>query len=98
MAVSTACYRTACAPARALLQSTLGRTPTRLWRQCWSASALEEGSSTALLQSTQTALFHASTTRSTDAACSKYDSAFLFGFESVHVFSKNRAVLRHYYY
>ena len=62
---------TAPAPARALLQSTLGRTPTRFWRQCWSASALEEGSSTALLQSTQTALFHASTTRSTAAACAR---------------------------
>ena len=70
----------------------------RFCRQCWSASALEEGSSTALLQSTQTALFHATTTRSTDAACSSDDSAFLCGFESVHVFAKNKAVLRHYYY
>ena len=57
--------------ARALLQSTLGRTPTRFWGQRWSASALEEGSSTALLQSTQTDLFHASTTRSTAAACAR---------------------------
>ena len=70
----------------------------RFWRQCWSASALEEGSSTALLQSTQTALFHATTTRSTDAACSSDDSAFLCGFESVRVFAKNRAVLRHHDY
>ena len=35
---------------------------------------------------------------STDAACSSDDSAFLCGFESVHVFAKNKAVLRHYYY
>ena len=67
--------------------------------QCVEATpGAEEGSSTALLQSTQTDLFHASTTRSTDAACSSDDSAFLCGFESVHAFAKNKAVLRHYYY
>ena len=83
---------TAPAPARALLQKTLGRTPLRLKK------ALEEGSSTALLQSTQTALIHASTTRSTDAAGSSDDSAFLCGFQSAHVSSKNKAVMRHHYY
>ena len=59
--------------ARALLHSTLGRTPIRFWRQCWCAWVLEECSSAALLQSTQPALFHASTTRITDAACSSDD-------------------------